>query len=223
MDFGYRPDHLNYDYSGHSGFLDFWRSDTIDATAAEDTITKGGDTAMLPTLWVYTFWCDRTGYNYGIPVLNHVLFGFLPRKYFPWKDNVIGPVESTETSNLYPEAIAMMYGAKSTVIGDFYGWAGLLTVALGMAGLGYLSRRLDGMVTDASPLPVRVLGFLWLGSVWMFFASGISWSSEGLFVTGLPFFGLYLCGKFFDNPGSPLIESLAKRKVATLPDAGRIK
>jgi hypothetical protein len=208
---------------GHSGFLDFWRGDALEAQAAKETIAGGGDTAMLATLWVHSFLCDRMGYNYGIPFLNRLLFGFLPRQYFPWKDNVIGPVAPTETSNLYHEAIEMMFGAKSTVIGDLYSWGGIIAIALGMAGLGYLSRRLDGMVTGTAPLPTRLLGFLCLGSVWMLFASGLSWSLACLFLAGLPFFGLYLCAKFFGNSGNPLPESFARRRVATLPGPGRIK
>ena len=208
---------------GHSGLLDYWRSDTIGVTAAEETITGGGDTGMLGTLWVHTFLCDRSGYNYGVPFLNHVLFGFLPRKYFPWKDTVIEPVATIEISNVYPEAVGMMSGAKSTVIGDLYSWGGLLTVALGMACLGYLSRRLDGMVADTAPLPTRMLGFLWLGAVWMLFASALTWVAANLFLIALPFFGLYLCDKLFDGQRKTLPENLAKRMVASLPDTGRVK
>jgi hypothetical protein len=208
---------------GHRGFLVFWRGDALDAQAAQDTIAGGGDTTMLASLWVYSFLCERMGYNYGIPFIQRLLFGFLPRKYFPWKDNLIGPVAPIDSSNLYYEAMEMMFGAKFTVIGDLYSWAGLITVALGMACLGYLSRRLDGMVTGTAPLPIRVLGFLWLGAVWMLFASGVSWSLACLFLNALPFLGLYLCGKFFGDPGNPLPESFAKRMVAKLPDAGRVK
>ncbi len=188
---------------GHSGFMDFLKSNSLDAETAENRLVGGGeDAGMLGTLWVQSFLCDRIGYNYGIPFLNHILFGFLPRKYFPWKDNVIAPFGPTEISNLYDEAIEMMFGAKPTVIGDLYSWGGLFTVAVGMACLGYLCRRLDGMVTDDTPLLVRLLGFMLLAEIWMMFPSGLIWSAEVIFVTGLPFFGLHLCTKLFGKPKS---------------------
>ena len=208
---------------GHSGLLDFWRSDSLDAQTAQNTIAGSGDTAMLSTLWVQAFLSDRMGFNYGIPFLNQVLFGALPRKYFPWKDSIIGLVAPMDTSNLYSEAMELMAGAKSTLIGDLYSWGGIIPVALGMACLGYLFRRLDGMLIDKAPLPVRLLGFLWLGSVWMFFASGLVWSAQSLFLTALPFVGLYYCEKFFGNPKIIEPQRLEKRKVGPLPDLGRVK
>ncbi len=209
---------------GHSSFWDSWRNNsiTIDEQTLDDTIAGGGDTAMLATLWVQTFLSDRIGYNYGIHFINRLLFGFFPRKYFPWKDTILKPIEPTESLNPYKKAMGMMFGAKSTTIGDLYSWAGIVTVALGMACLGYLFRRLDGMVTDGVPLPIRVLGFLWLGEIWMMFAGNLAWALACLFLTSLPFFGLYLCGKLFGYPVNNA-ESFEKRDVGPLLGTNRVK
>ena len=45
-----------------------------------------GDSAMLATWYLESFTKDTLGgYDYGIPIVNYSLTGFLPLKYFPWK------------------------------------------------------------------------------------------------------------------------------------------
>jgi hypothetical protein len=173
---------------GHSTFMDFLARGSFNPQTTRETLSEG-DSAMLATLWLESYLADKGGYNFGLPTLNRALFGMIPRKYFPRKDEAIETIFALRPANTRLDiyGLDMMHGAKSTVIGDWYNWGGVIMVALGMAVLGFLARRLDGMLTSESPSSVRVLGFLWLGHLWMLLAGVISWALACLFLTALPF------------------------------------
>lgn len=173
---------------GHLGLRDYLATGVLDHRAATHPLARGGDTAMLATLILESYLADAGGYNFGLPTLNRAFFGMIPRKFFPGKDEALEnflALRPGSFEDIY--GAEMMFGAKSTVIGDFYHWGGIFMVALGMAGLGFLCCRLDGLLAPACPTMVRAQGFLWLGSLWMLLAGSLFWVLASLFVTGLPF------------------------------------
>ncbi len=193
---------------GHQGMGDFLTKQSLDLPTALEPLRRGGDASMLATLVLESYLADRSGYNFGLPTLNQALFGLIPRKYFPQKDEALETLLSLPPPKSWGDIYGseMMYGAKSTVIGDFYNWGGILMVGLGMAGLGFLCRRFDGMLIPACPTLVRALGFLWLGNFWMLAAGHLFWILACLFLTGLPF--LLLAGwQKLASPGrnNPLV------------------
>ncbi|MGQ9921841.1 MAG: hypothetical protein ACUVRZ_11000, partial [Desulfobacca sp.] len=176
---------------GHVHLEDFMMRGGLSAAAIKDTMGKG-DTAMLPTLYLESYLADKGGFTYGLPFLNKALFGAIPRKYFPQKDNAIENLLDIPgvTGHEYLPGYDMLYGAKSTVIGDLYTWGGIIAVALGMAVIGFACRRLDGMLHPGNPAPVQVLAFVWLADLWMLLAGTLAWASGLLYLSGLPFFVL---------------------------------
>ena len=49
-------------------------------------VRKADGAVMLSSLYLSSYLNDRDGYTYGLPLVSGLLFGALPRKYFPWKD-----------------------------------------------------------------------------------------------------------------------------------------
>jgi hypothetical protein len=85
----------------------------------------------------------------------------------------------------------LLYGAKSSLIGSFYANGHLIAVVLLMALMGWLSRRLDGMLQPETPIAVRALGIAWLSTLWMVWGSHDIWGLMLLGTIALPFlFGL---------------------------------
>lgn len=152
------------------------------------------DTQMLPTFWVESYVADHwTGYNYGIPLINYLVSGWIPGRIFPQKYFLIDWLASQQTT-YYPAIYdRLLYGAKSTLVGSFYQTGGLLAVIFEMAILGWLSRRVDGMLNENSPLIVQALGICWLSTLWMVWASSDIWGLMALGVQAMP----YLAGVLF--------------------------
>jgi len=97
---------------------------------------------------------------------------------------------------------SMMYGGKSSVIGDLYGFGGILSIVVGMFILGFFLRKLDGWLTPQAPMVLRAMGVVWLSSLWMMLGSALLWTANLMFLTGIPFVLVLLCGKFFPAKGS---------------------
>jgi hypothetical protein len=178
---------------GHSSFSKYHASGNLTTHGVLQEVKKSPDGTMLNTLWLESYLVDRSGYTYGLPLVDSVLFGFLPRKYFPWKSDVM--------ENLFhyrPKGVSavygseMMYGAKSMVFGSFYGYGGVFGIIVGMFILGFLGRKLDGLISSHSPLVLRTLGIVWLSLTWMIFGSSVEWGVSCLFLSGLSFMGIVI-------------------------------
>jgi hypothetical protein len=154
----------------------------------QEEVRRGEGASMLATLYLKTYVQDKAGYSYGVPIISGVLFGALPRKYFPWKDWMVEEYAYGDISNVYGSEL--MSGAKHTVIGDLYGSGGIIAIFLGMPLLGFLTRKLDGFLSPQSPLVVRALGSTWLGTYWMMFGSALTWSFAGLYLSAVPFLAI---------------------------------
>ena len=75
---------------GHTNIeksIDSGRS-TLDQATQE--VKQSPSAIMLEALWLESYLSDKSGYTYGLPLLNDLIFGALPRKYFPWKSDHFG-------------------------------------------------------------------------------------------------------------------------------------
>lgn len=139
------------------------------------SILGNQDTRMLATLYFESYYVDTlTGYNYGLPSLNYLLFGWIPTRFFPKKYFMVKWVLGLHRS---PPVWAgqLLYGAKSSMVGAFYGMGNIVAVLMGMWIMGFLSRRLDGMLAEGTPWLVQALALSWMGNLWMIWGSNVPW------------------------------------------------
>jgi hypothetical protein len=181
-------------------FIDSGQS-TLDQVTQE--VKKSSSAVMLQTLWLSSYLSDKSGYTYGLPLVNDLIFGALPRKYFPWKSDILDEIIPFKPKGVeYIHGSGMMSGAKSMVFGSLYGYGGLVGIIVGMSFLGFLARKLDGLISAHSPLVLRTLGMVWLGLLWMIFGSSLEWGAAVLFLSGLPCVGLIIVNKIFPMAGA---------------------
>lgn len=151
------------------------------------------DTQMLATFWVESYLYDSwMGYNYGVPLINYAVTGWIPSRVFPDKYFLIDWLRSYQPSYHPPILDRLLFGAKSTLIGAGYRNGGLLGVILGMLLVGRLSRRLDGMLVPGTSIFVRSLGFAWLSNLWMVWGSGEQWALMLLGTICIPIIVLWI-------------------------------
>ena len=152
-----------------------------------------GDSAMLATWYLESFTKDTLGgYDYGIPIVNYLLTGFLPSKYFPWKYFLIDSLNSQRDARIGLEIQGMLYGGKSSLLGSFYAEGGLLAVIMLSALTGFLMRRMDGMVAAEAPPLVLATGIVWMSLLWMIWGSADYWAITNLGIMAIPTIGLWL-------------------------------
>jgi hypothetical protein len=161
---------------------------------SREEVGRGEGASMLASFYIKSYLHDKAGYTYGVPVVSGMLFGALPRKYFPWKDWMVEAYSHRDLADSYGSD--MLYGSKSSVIGDLYGAGGMIGIFLGMPLVGFLTRKLDGFLSPQAPLAVRVLGSVWLGSYWLMFGSSLTWAFGAVYLTGIPFIALVLISRF---------------------------
>ncbi|MBK7917799.1 MAG: hypothetical protein IPJ94_16350 [Chloroflexi bacterium] len=171
--------------------------DSLDTIGDRGVTTLAeSDTQMLATFWLESAWYDNwAGYDYGLPFLNYMLTGWIPGRVLPQKYFLVDWITAQRPH--YPILFdQLLLGAKSSLIGSFYGNGQLIAVVLEMALAGWLSRRLDGMMQPESPVAVRALGITWLSVLWMVWGSSDTWGLMLLgtmalpFIVGLPIFRL---------------------------------
>jgi hypothetical protein len=194
-------------------FIDSGRF-TLDQVTQE--VKKSPSATMLETLWLESYLSDKCGYTYGLQLVNDLIFGVLPRKYFPGKSDILDSIIPFKPKGVeYIQGSEMMYGAKSMVFGSLYGYGGLIGIIVGMSFLGFLARKLDGLISAHSPLVLRTLGVVWLGLLWMIFGSSLVWGASVLFLSGLPCVGLIIVNKIFPMAGAKIpIRILSRRYIA---------
>jgi oligosaccharide repeat unit polymerase len=148
------------------------------------------DTAMLPTWYLESYVRDTiTGYDYGIPIINYALFGFIPGRIFPQKYFLIDWWRS-EHPVYDPFILGLLEGAKSSLFGSLYGSGGILGVILGSWFVGFLCRKMDGMMNPENPILVKAVGITWLSTLWMIWGSSIPWGLNVIGALALP--GIFL-------------------------------
>lgn len=163
---------------GHTRFegVDDFVETINSVTEKSNDLFLGGETAMLRSFYIQSYVRDNIGYDYAIPTINYVFLGFLPSRYFPNKYMLIEWLESQQGSLNDPIIQRRLYGAKSSLIGSFYGHAGLFGVFFFMAIAGILSRKLDTMIRLEAPILVRSTGLAIMSVLWMIWGSSDTWA-----------------------------------------------
>ncbi|MBE2233850.1 MAG: hypothetical protein IAE85_10185 [Anaerolinea sp.] len=205
---------------GHGTFSS--RTDLL-TTAAQaptsllDTLSSG-DAAMLATFYLDSYTRDTlAGFDYGIPLLNYSVTGLVPFRLFPQKYFLIDQLRDQQTPRIGLEIQALLYGAKSSLIGSFYTEGGIIAVVLMMALAGWLSRRLDGMLhADAPPL-VKATGIIWMSLLWMIWGSADYWALTMLGMVALPAIGIWLLSPKTRSKRSQTSRALAPQPLMSSP------
>lgn len=157
------------------------------------SILAGGDSAMLASWYLESFVKDRiTGYDYGLPFINYVLFGWIPNRLFPQKYFLVDWLRAAQPPLQVQAIVTWLTGAKSTLLGSFYANGGIVAVVLLMWVMGALSRRMDGMLSEKSPLLVRATGVSWMGCLWMVWGSQDYWGLTLIGTLAIPALLLWL-------------------------------
>jgi hypothetical protein len=180
---------------GHYSYTEFRESGKMTVATSRGEVKKAEGAVMLSMFYLKSYLHDKVGYTYGIPLVSAVAFGALPRKYFPWKDWMVETYLSKINRAFGLETI--MFGSKSTVIGDLYGFGGIFAIAGGMFILGFLTRKLDGWLAPQAPTGIRAMGIVWLSYLWMILGSALLWTATLMFLTIIPFVAVVLCAKVF--------------------------
>jgi len=198
---------------GHTTMGQFITSGRFTADQVTQEVEQSPSAAMLQTMWLESYISDKCGYTYGLPLVNDLLFGALPRKYFPWKNDILEKLIPNKAEGVeYIYGSELMSGSKTMVFGSLYDFGGVLGVILGMAILGFLARKLDGFIFARSPLILRTLGIVWLGMVWMIFGSNLVWGAAGLFLSGVPLGGIVIVNKIFPKAESRISIRILPRR-----------
>ncbi len=156
-------------------------------------ILGSGDAAALST-WYLESWVTEqyTGYSYGLPLINYALTGWIPGRILPQKYFLVDWLAARQRPLPNAQVKWLLHGAKSTLFGSFYqdGW--LVGVVLMAAGVGVLSRKLDGMMLPEAPLLVRATGAAWMSLLWMVWQSSGIWALIALGVLVMPVLAMWL-------------------------------
>ncbi|GAB4403117.1 MAG: hypothetical protein OHK003_30840 [Anaerolineales bacterium] len=165
--------------------------DSLPARAGQ--VLSSTDTAMIQAWYVSSYLNDRwIGIDFGLPVLNYALTGWIPSRFFPEKYFIIDWLNSRH-SVYYPAIFdQVLYGAKSSLMGSLYDHGGWVGVLLGCLLAGHLSRRLDGMLMAETHILVKSTAITWLSILWMVWASSSTWGIMAIGAMAMPAFAGWL-------------------------------
>lgn len=181
-----------YQMRGHSD----WRYGQINSEiiglveelpSRANQVLSSSDTSMLQAWYVSSYLNDRwVGVDFGLPVLNYALTGWIPSRIFPDKYFMIDWLYARRDM-FYPAILdQILTGTKSSLLGSFYHHGGWVGVLLGSLLAGYLSRRLDGMLAEETSNLVKSVGITWLSILWMVWASSTTWGMMALGAMAMP-------------------------------------
>lgn len=159
--------------------------DSLPSRAAE--IFSSSDTSMIQAWYVSSHLNDHwVGVDFGLPVLNYALTGWIPSRIFPDKYFIVDWLR--DQRNMYYPAIfdQILRGAKSSLMGSFYDHGRWVGVLLGCLLAGFLSRRLDGMLAPETSNLVKSTGITWLSVMWMVWASSSTWGMMAIGAMAMP-------------------------------------
>lgn len=140
------------------------------------SVLAAGDTAMLASWYLQSYVKDTiTGYDYGIPFVNYILFGVFPGRYFPQKYFLLDWLRSTQHPVYDAQILSLLYGSKTSLFGSFYNNGGLIAVMIGAWLAGVISRKIDGMLLPESAMLVQATGVTWLSMLWIIWGSNETW------------------------------------------------
>jgi hypothetical protein len=195
---------------GHSSIADVKEYD-FERTK---TTLQRNDTAMLPLLYAWSYVYEKEGYEYGLPFVGKVLFGYIPRVIAPWKDDITKWILGREQIRYNRRYERWLIGPKATILGSLYGNGGIVAVMIGMALLGMISGRLDRLVASGRTDLGRAIGVVLLANVWMMFGSGENWILAKTFVYAMPFLGLWIATKIEKKKRPMIKEKLNGKQIS---------
>jgi len=156
-------------------------------------LLSSSDISMLASWYLESYIKDTlAGFDFGIPLLNYALTGWIPGSIFPSKYFLVDWLHAFQMASYPPVYDALMYGAKSSLIGSFYANGGPIAVIVMMGLMGVLSRKLDGMLDRRSPILVKATGISWLSLWWMVWGSHDTWGLATLGTLAMPSLTLWL-------------------------------
>jgi len=175
--------------------------------AEAGSVLAGSDTAMLSAWYLDSYLHDtRIGYDYGLPLANYALTGWVPHRLLAGKYFLIDWLQERRTFTTDPAIESMLVGSKVTLLGSFYRNGGLLAVLIQMALMGFLSRKADGLLRRDGPALLQAVALAWLSVLWMVWASSDTWALTVLGAMTVPAVALWLA--------SPKV---ARQRVARRP------
>ena len=159
--------------------------DSLPSRANE--IFSSSDTSMIQAWYVSSHLNDQwVGVDFGLPVLNYALTGWIPSRIFPEKYFMIDWLREQRDVR-YPAIFdQILRGAKSSLMGNFYDHGGWIGVLLGCMLAGFLCRRLDGMLAQETSNLVKSVGITWLSILWMVWASSTTWGMMAIGAMAIP-------------------------------------
>jgi oligosaccharide repeat unit polymerase len=171
---------------GHSGINRVGADELADKTAsAHETLALGGDAGFLPNLYLLSRVVDKSGYDFGLPVVRTALFGWIPTSIFPEKWSVFSDL--LPNYELSRSEYNAMQGNKTTVIGTAYRAGGVVGVVIILAGLGVIGRKVDGLLDRRQPEMVQAYGVMFLSTIWIVSASDLEWTIQWVGYASAPY------------------------------------
>lgn len=150
------------------------------------------DTSMLSTWYLKSFLADNLiGYDYGIPLINYALFGFLPGRFFPWKYFLVNWWQAGQPL-LDSMTLSLLAGAKQTLLGSFYSSGGVIGVIIGAWLMGILCRKMEGLLIFDNPTLIKATGISLISILWMVWGSDASWGLTSMGVILIPSIVLWI-------------------------------
>lgn len=150
----------------------------IEAIFKFENVLAAQDSAMLATFYLESYLHDTVvDYQYGIVIANYALVGVIPSQLFPEKYFLVDRLN--QYRYIYSDGTIdnLLYGAKSTLLGDLYANAGITCVIIGMFILGIISKTLDLFLFRRINHPLyQVVAFTFMSQLWMIWGSPIAWA-----------------------------------------------
>ncbi len=151
------------------------------------------NTDMLTFWYIESYIKDSiTGFDFGLPLLNYAISGFIPTRFFPHKYFLIEWLSSHQAPLVNQDIINTLFGSKPTLLGSFYSNGGLIAVIISAWLIAILFRKVDGMLSSESPILVKAIGIVWVSCLWMVWGSQDYWGLTALGSLAMPVIALWI-------------------------------
>jgi hypothetical protein len=169
------------------------------------------DTSMLAYFYSWSKAYDMEGYEFGIPTLNKIIFGWLPRKYFPWKDEPTRILLGRDELKYDYKYFKIFYGPKASILASFYSYGAFIGVIIGMIIFSCFCRLVDVLIYNKD-VAIRAFGLAIMSELWLILGSNDYWGLQRVIFFLIPCLFL-MCRPFSLYPLNKKINRLEiKRK-----------
>jgi hypothetical protein len=149
------------------------------------SIFINADTSMLAYFYSWSKAYDMEGYEFGIPTLNKIIFGWLPRKYFPWKDEPTRILLGRDELKYDYKYFKIFYGPKASILASFYSYGGFIGVIIGMIIFSCFCRLVDVLIYNKD-VAIRAFGLAIMSELWLILGSDDFWALQRIIFFLLP-------------------------------------